>query len=179
MSGGLPVIPCFTEILALNANSLDPNHTSRSAASDLGQRCLPMLFLWDVRHKWVNGNKSSFRQDNFFKGLLPFWKRLLLRKTFLEEALGAGTKTESPKFCLPFKQKRQNNKIYPVTLKKIPRKTHSHQEHPITKTRLFKYTENFTIKTGKFSEKKFWHFSYFCSKHRLWVLVRTASPRRF
>ena len=22
-------------------------------------------------------------------------------------------------------------------------------------------------------------FSYFCSKHRLWVLVRTASPRRF
>ena len=23
------------------------------------------------------------------------------------------------------------------------------------------------------------YFSYFCSKHRLWVLVRTASPRRF
>ena len=23
------------------------------------------------------------------------------------------------------------------------------------------------------------YFSYFCSKHRLWVFVRTASPRRF
>ena len=49
----------------------------------------------------------------------------------------------------------------------------------ITKTRLFKYIENFATKTGKFSDKKFRYFSYFCSKHRLWVLVRTASPRRF
>ena len=49
----------------------------------------------------------------------------------------------------------------------------------ITKTRLFKYIENFTIKNGTFSDKKFWYFSYFCSKHRLWVLVRTASARRF
>ena len=32
-------------------------------------------------------------------------------------------------------------------------------------------TENFEIKN--------WYFSYFCSKHRLWVLVRTASARRF
>ena len=50
---------------------------------------------------------------------------------------------------------------------------------PITKTCLFKYTENFSTKKLKFSEKKFWYFSYFCSKHRLWVLVRTASTRRF
>ena len=49
----------------------------------------------------------------------------------------------------------------------------------ITKTRPFKYTENFTSKNGKISDKKLWYFSYFCSKHRLWVLVRTASPRRF
>ena len=34
-------------------------------------------------------------------------------------------------------------------------------------------------KEWKSSDKKFWYFSYFCSKHRLWVLVRTASPRRF
>ena len=34
-------------------------------------------------------------------------------------------------------------------------------------------------KKWKFSDKKLWYFSYFCSKHRLWVLVRTASPRRF
>ena len=51
--------------------------------------------------------------------------------------------------------------------------------HGITKTRLFKYIENLTTKKWKFSDKFFWYFSYFCSKHRLWVLVRTASPRRF
>ena len=47
----------------------------------------------------------------------------------------------------------------------------------IMKTRLFKYIENFTSKTGKFPDKTFWYFSYFCSKHRLLVLVRTASAR--
>ena len=45
--------------------------------------------------------------------------------------------------------------------------------------------ENFTCKNGKFSDKKFFifffffffffFFSYFCSKDRLWVLVRTAA----
>ena len=50
----------------------------------------------------------------------------------------------------------------------------------ITKTCLVKYTENFTTKKWKFSGKNFWYFfSYFCSKHRLWVHVRTASMRRF
>ena len=48
-----------------------------------------------------------------------------------------------------------------------------------TKTRLFKFTENFPTKKWKFLGKKFWYFSYFCSKHRLWVLVRTASTRQF
>ena len=27
----------------------------------------------------------------------------------------------------------------------------------------------------KKNQKKLWYFSYFCSKHKLWVLVRTAS----
>ena len=51
----------------------------------------------------------------------------------------------------------------------------------IMKTCLFKYTENFTTKKKKKkkSDKKFWYISYFYSKHRLWVLVRTASARRF
>ena len=31
----------------------------------------------------------------------------------------------------------------------------------------------------KIFDKKLSYFSYFCSKHRLWVLVRTASVRRF
>ena len=52
-------------------------------------------------------------------------------------------------------------------------------ESSITKTRLFKYIENFTSKNWKFSDKKLWYFSFFCSKHRLRVLVRTASSRRF
>ena len=39
----------------------------------------------------------------------------------------------------------------------------------ITKTSQIKYTENFTTK----KDKRFWIFSYFCSKHRIWVLVRT------
>ena len=51
--------------------------------------------------------------------------------------------------------------------------------HIITKALLFKYIENFTTKKGKFPDKNSDIFSYFCSKHRLWVLVRTASARRF
>ena len=49
----------------------------------------------------------------------------------------------------------------------------------IMKTRLFKYIENFTIKNWTFQIKKLWYFSNFCSKHRLWVHVRTAPMRRF
>ena len=45
----------------------------------------------------------------------------------------------------------------------------------ITKTCLFNYTENFTTKKWKKNQIKKWYFSYFCSKPRLWVLVRTAS----
>ena len=38
----------------INANSVDPDQTPHSAASDLGLHCLPMSHLWDARHKWVN-----------------------------------------------------------------------------------------------------------------------------
>ena len=55
--------------------------------------------------------------------------------------------------------------------------TDNHMLH-ITKTRLFKYIENFTSKNWKFWDKKL-YFSYFCSKHRLWVHVRTTSARWF
>ena len=48
----------------------------------------------------------------------------------------------------------------------------------ITKPRLFKYIENLTTKKGKYLDKKIKYLLYFCSKHRLWVLVRTASARR-
>ena len=36
------------------ANSVDPDQTPRSAASDLGIHCLPMSLLWETRLKWVN-----------------------------------------------------------------------------------------------------------------------------
>ena len=36
-----------------------------------------------------------------------------------------------------------------------------------------------SCKKRKFSAEIFLYFSYFCSKHRLWVHVITASPRRF
>ena len=52
-----------------------------------------------------------------------------------------------------------------------------------TKTCLFKYTETFTTQNENFSDNNsdIFHISasYFCSKHGLWVLVRTASARRF
>ena len=45
------LISCFVEVCELNANSVDPDQTPRSAASDLGLHCLSMSFLWDARLK--------------------------------------------------------------------------------------------------------------------------------
>ena len=90
-------------------------------------------------------------------------------------------------WCSIWKKKKQNKKTNKKKKKKKKKKTTTkkHTYHPcmcsvwfwtslfvhgITKTRLFKYTENFTTKNWKFSDKKCWYFSYFCSKHRLWVL---------
>ena len=44
----------FLEVLVFYANSLDPDQTPRSAASDLGLDCLQMSFSWDARHARVN-----------------------------------------------------------------------------------------------------------------------------
>ena len=44
---------CFIEIPDLNANSVDPDRTPRSAASDLDLHCLLISLLWDARHKWA------------------------------------------------------------------------------------------------------------------------------
>ena len=73
--------------------------------------------------------------------------------------------------------KTSNSEIVKRISHSLPKR--ERKKTTITKTRLFKYTENFTTKKGKFSDKKFWYFSYYCSKHKLWVLVRTASARRF
>ena len=45
----------------LNANSVDPDQTPRSAASDLGLHCLPMSLLWDARLKWVKQDIITYR----------------------------------------------------------------------------------------------------------------------
>ena len=48
--------------------------------------------------------------------------------------------------------------------------------HPLRK-HAYSNIENFTTKKWNFSDKKFWYFSYFCSKHRLWVFVSTGSNK--
>ena len=49
----------------------------------------------------------------------------------------------------------------------------------ITKTSLFKYIGKFTSKIWKYLDKNSNIFLISAQKHRLWVLFRTASPRRF
>ena len=44
---------------------------------------------------------------------------------------------------------------------------------------IYMYRDFFQKQTLKFSLEFFCYFSYFCSKHRLWVHVRIVSPRRF
>ena len=57
----------YIEIPVFNANSLDPNQTPRSAASDLGLHCLPMSLLSDTRYKWVKGTTYGLRKVNSVK----------------------------------------------------------------------------------------------------------------
>ena len=46
----------------LNVNSVDPDQTPHSVASDLDLHSLPMSQLWDVKHKWVNQLWESANQ---------------------------------------------------------------------------------------------------------------------
>ena len=57
MSGKFLLLPWFTEIPVLHANSVDPDQSPRPVASDLGLYCLPMSILWDARLKWVKINE--------------------------------------------------------------------------------------------------------------------------
>ena len=43
----------ITEIPALNENSVDPDQTPCSVASDLILHCFQRSHLWDARLKWV------------------------------------------------------------------------------------------------------------------------------
>ena len=52
VSGYFLLLPCFIGVSELNANSVDPDQTPRSAASDLGLHCLPMSLLRDAGLIW-------------------------------------------------------------------------------------------------------------------------------
>ena len=49
------IITMFCEMSELNANSVDPDQTPHSVASDLGLYCLPKSLLLGARLKWING----------------------------------------------------------------------------------------------------------------------------
>ena len=53
------LLPYLKEIHVFNANSVDPDQTLRSAASDLSLNCLPISLLWDAGHIWVKQSMSS------------------------------------------------------------------------------------------------------------------------
>ena len=55
--GNILLLPCFVEILELNAKSINPYQTLRSVASDLGLYCLPNTLLWNAGHKCVKDFK--------------------------------------------------------------------------------------------------------------------------
>ena len=47
------IVAMFYRNSCFNANSVDPDQTPHSAASDLCLDCLRMSLLWDARVKWV------------------------------------------------------------------------------------------------------------------------------
>ena len=56
----LLLLLCFIEILVINANSVDPDQTPRSVASDLGLHSLPVTILGFTRLKLVKKNVVVF-----------------------------------------------------------------------------------------------------------------------
>ena len=60
------IIAIFIGKPVINANSVDPDQTLHSAASDLGLHCLPMSRLWDARHKWVKCKILAFVRVSFY-----------------------------------------------------------------------------------------------------------------
>ena len=55
------LLPCFTEIPVINANSVNPDQMLHSAASNLGLRCMPDTLSGDSGLKWVEWICPNFR----------------------------------------------------------------------------------------------------------------------
>ena len=85
------------------------------------------------------------------------------------ETLGKGG------FGIVFESKNKVDEChYAVKRIALPNRYVHYQNLPMHYTEIFK-----VVKNEKFQKKIFYIFLIFCSKHRLWVHVRTASPRWF
>ena len=77
---------CLIEIPVLKANSVDPDQTPRSAASDLGLHCLQRLHSWDfIRLKWVKLQPKSKNTDRIQSLNSYFQKRDIISIVFFVE----------------------------------------------------------------------------------------------
>ena len=79
----LLLLPCFIEI-SVNANSVDPDQTPRSAASDLGLHCLPISILWLS----INGFRQWYRQTPKKPVRRPSRIRLVIRRLQVQPPRG-------------------------------------------------------------------------------------------
>ena len=70
MSGYISLLSCFIQIPLVSSNSVDPDQTSRSAASDLGLHCLPGSLLHyenmpiQIYRKFDHQKKENFQIKN-------------------------------------------------------------------------------------------------------------------
>ena len=56
---GFIITMFYRKACYLNANTVDPDQTPRSAASDRGLHCLPVFFFLDARLKWVKKKEED------------------------------------------------------------------------------------------------------------------------
>ena len=129
----------------------------------------------------VHNNNNQYLRSHYFSWNESGWIRAFM---YMQKANGEIA-------VMNFKSRnlfRRGAKLFQLSILKMtastdskivqmPRKRHMHRaqlpmtpkrkrqtNHVIMKTRLFKYIENFTSKNWKFSDKKLWYFSHFCSK---------------
>ena len=103
----------------------------------------------------IVGN-SDQQSSNFY----VFLNHLEISQLTLSEPIFAGLS-----FRLKVEFSVRNNRLYNMDVKVSLRKL----AHAINRFFFILKIENFQL----------FFFTYFCSKHRLWVLLRTALPSRF
>ena len=110
---------------------------------------------------WENSFLVTFKSSDFFSIHTAKIDVVSLAISQLIQGMGNRSECTAGYFYFTNSFKRSNS---PFSLRK-------HANSNILKT-LPPKNENFQI-------KKIWYFSYFCSTHILWVLIRTASLRQF